>query len=627
MRTIAVSATLPNLGDIATFVGANEAHTFDDSYRPVPLTVHVIGQGFVGDGSTDQYRFWSGLDRSIPELIHRFSKKKPSLVFCHSKADTEKLAELLAIEPGIGFRSDTNANMAGQTKVDKLQKALFYGLAYHHAGLDTQDRRLVEQFFSEGKIRVLCATSTLAMGVNLPAHLVVIKGTKAWRGGRGYSDLDQATLLQMIGRAGRPGFDCAGTAIVMTDNRSKSKFEKLASEGLDFAVSKLYTKLDEIINAEVSQKVIFSTESAINWIKTSLFCAQLFRHPALFGQVDTSIEKSEEHLWRLCNESIQRLKAIGTLTTFNGQQVFALPASHVMSYNLVEYQAIKQFNEIPYDATQHGLLVAVSKIQGMHRPVRRSEKRALKVIHKQLKYKLDGPLSRVTIQQPSEKVFVLIQASLMNLAIEDQTLRQEMNMVTEFSSRMLSALEDFSVRSTRNGIVALRCMRLRRALATKCWVPTEGMLHQIPGVDQTTAANLKMAGANDFNDVMELNNEDIEKAAERSPDFGQQLKDAVEQMLKGAMTLKVHFDSLEAMAVCIIERRSTVTIDSESKASVKGITYSLLAYSDHRGKCILYRRNLTSPCTYKIKVEKGIQRLTFHLIASIIGLDGKFTKH
>ena len=67
---------------------------------------------------------------------------------------------------------------------------------------------------------MLCATSTLAMGVNLPAHLVIIKGTRAYRGGGvGHQDIDIATLTQMIGRAGRPGLDTSGIAVVMTDNR------------------------------------------------------------------------------------------------------------------------------------------------------------------------------------------------------------------------------------------------------------------------------------------------------------------------------------------------------------------------------------------------------------------------
>lgn len=179
--------------------------TFDASYRPVPLTTHVIGQGFLGDKSSSQFRFWSGLNRNVPELVLRFSNKRPAIIFCHSKNDTEKLADLLANANGVSLQHNDNSNneIASQTRLTKLQRVLYRGIAFHHAGLDVDDRRLVETSFSRGKIRALCATSTLAMGVNLPAHLVIVKGTKAWRGGgNGYQDIEQSSLLQMIGRAG-----------------------------------------------------------------------------------------------------------------------------------------------------------------------------------------------------------------------------------------------------------------------------------------------------------------------------------------------------------------------------------------------------------------------------------------
>lgn len=108
----------------------------------------------------------------------------------------------------------------------KIQKWTETGIAIHHAGLDLLDRRNIEQAFRNSKIHLLVATSvsswiggidadsqTLAVGVNLPAHLVVIKGTSCWagQGFREYSDID---IQQMMGRAGRPQFDTSGTVVV-----------------------------------------------------------------------------------------------------------------------------------------------------------------------------------------------------------------------------------------------------------------------------------------------------------------------------------------------------------------------------------------------------------------------------
>lgn len=74
----------------------------------------------------------------------------------------------------------------------------------HHAGLDNHDRNTVEELFSKAKIQVLVCTSTLAWGVNLPCHLVIVKGTEFFDGKtRRYIDMPVTDVLQMMGRAGK----------------------------------------------------------------------------------------------------------------------------------------------------------------------------------------------------------------------------------------------------------------------------------------------------------------------------------------------------------------------------------------------------------------------------------------
>jgi superfamily II DNA helicase RecQ len=75
------------------------------------------------------------------------------------------------------------------------------GIAYHHAGLTASERRMVERLFLDGHIRVLCATSTLALGCNLPAHCCIIKGTTGWTG-TAAKEYDQSQVIQMIGKKG-----------------------------------------------------------------------------------------------------------------------------------------------------------------------------------------------------------------------------------------------------------------------------------------------------------------------------------------------------------------------------------------------------------------------------------------
>lgn len=81
--------------------------------------------------------------------------------------------------------------------------------------------------FKEGTIKVLCATSTLASGVNLPAHLVIIKNTIQY-GQNGYQEYNEMDVLQMMGRAGRLQYDTFGVAVIITDDSRKGFYENLA---------------------------------------------------------------------------------------------------------------------------------------------------------------------------------------------------------------------------------------------------------------------------------------------------------------------------------------------------------------------------------------------------------------
>lgn len=105
------------------------------------------------------------------------------------------------------------------------------GVAFHHAGLTSEDRLAVERGYLAGNVSVICCTSTLAVGVNLPCHTAIIKNTVTYQptsvgGCREYSSLE---IMQMLGRAGRPQFDDSATAVVMTRNQKTAQYERMVS--------------------------------------------------------------------------------------------------------------------------------------------------------------------------------------------------------------------------------------------------------------------------------------------------------------------------------------------------------------------------------------------------------------
>lgn len=102
------------------------------------------------------------------------------------------------------------------------------GVAVHHGGLGQADRLAVEKGYLEGDINIICCTSTLSVGVNLPCHMVVIKNTSSYEGNtvKEYSDLD---IMQMMGRAGRPQFDDSAVAVIMTRMLQVARYEQMVS--------------------------------------------------------------------------------------------------------------------------------------------------------------------------------------------------------------------------------------------------------------------------------------------------------------------------------------------------------------------------------------------------------------
>jgi replicative superfamily II helicase len=124
---------------------------------------------------------------------------KQIIIFMHKRAETyttaQELVEILKQRQKYTHLFDCENSYKRKKEVDASKndqvKQLFqYGFSTHHAGMLRKDRNLVESMFMNGDIKVLCSTSTLAWGVNLPAYAVLIKGTKVYDSSAGgYKDL------------------------------------------------------------------------------------------------------------------------------------------------------------------------------------------------------------------------------------------------------------------------------------------------------------------------------------------------------------------------------------------------------------------------------------------------------
>jgi hypothetical protein len=173
------------------------------------------------------------------------------------------------------------ASAAASAESPRLAACLPAGVAFHSAALSSSDRSLVESLFREGALLVLCTTSTLAQGVNLPARLVVVKGTRQYDKG-GYREYPRAAILQMIGRAGRPQFDERGLGVIMTERHRVSAYTALAGGG-EAVESRLAGALAEHVAAEVVAGTVSDISQAVTWLQASFLCARMRAAPAAYG--------------------------------------------------------------------------------------------------------------------------------------------------------------------------------------------------------------------------------------------------------------------------------------------------------------------------------------------------------
>lgn len=352
VRFIALSATVPNSEDIARWLGRNHtnqqlpAHreAFGEDFRPVKLRKFVYG--FESGGN--DFIFDKYLDQKLPGLLSRHAQHKPILIFCFTRKSCESTAAMLA-DYASGRPEGEKLWPVPSQRIPvlsrELQEIVKFGVAFHHAGLDVQDRNAIEQHFLKGQLGVICCTSTLAVGINLPCHTVVLKGTVCFMDDKleEYSDLE---VMQMLGRAGRPQFDDSAAAIILTRAANKQRYEKMVS-GQEILESTLHLHLIEHLNSEICLGTINDISSAKAWLAGTFLSVRLRRNPDYYRLTGgtTSPSQIDERLEEICERDIKQLQEAGLVT--DDRMFKCTEYGRAMSKYMVEFHTMKLLLQIP----------------------------------------------------------------------------------------------------------------------------------------------------------------------------------------------------------------------------------------------------------------------------------------
>ena len=284
IQIIGLSATVSNSKQVADWL---EATLVESDFRPVPLKKGIcIDNEIEWDG--DEFK---KIDIDGTEGIALDNLPDQCLVFVNTRRSAEAQAKRLGMLLGKRLKNEeierlkeyTNELKTGAdevTSVDSnLTKLIERGVAYHHAGLTNRQRQIIEQGFREKKIKALCATPTLAAGVNLPAKRVIIRDLTRWDSSfQSNQPLPVLEIQQMLGRAGRPGFDVDGEGVLIAKNKEqKTQIIETYFEGeTEPVLSRLGSEpaLRTHLLSLISSGTIGTTEEIHSFLKKTLFGAQ-----------------------------------------------------------------------------------------------------------------------------------------------------------------------------------------------------------------------------------------------------------------------------------------------------------------------------------------------------------------
>lgn len=459
-RIIGLSATLPNYRDVARFLGvdSNGVFYFDASFRPCPLE-----QQFVGVKEKKAIKKSAAMNEACLDKLRDCLRRRHQLiVFVHSRKDTfrtagwllerinsekpengESLADLLVKGGATAAVLKEEAQNAANKN---LAEVLPSGFGIHHAGLAKNDRSVVEDLFAQGHIQVLVSTATLAWGVNLPAHTVVIKGTDTYNPEKGtWTQLSPQDILQMLGRAGRPRYDKSGEGVVITAHDELQYYMAVLNQQLPIE-SQLMSRLPDSVNAEVANGAIKSLLDASKWLRETYLFIRMAAAPRLY-QLGSEYPGEEGLKWKctdLVHTALTILSENGLVAYDSATGVVSITElGKIAAGFYLSFQTAALYNRTlrPWMTEIDFLRLFSRSGEFAHVPVRHEERLETEKLAERCPIAIKDPPT-----DPLAKINVLLQAYIAHLRLDGFALVADMVYIVQSAGRLLRAIHEICLR-------------------------------------------------------------------------------------------------------------------------------------------------------------------------------------
>jgi pre-mRNA-splicing helicase BRR2 len=490
VRLVGLSATLPNFEDVAAFLRVKPEKGlfyFDNSFRPCPLA-----QQYIGVTVKKPLQRFQLMNEICYTKVMEAAGKHQVLIFVHSRKETAKTARFLKEEC---LKNDTLAKIlrddsasreilqteAEGVKNGDLRELLPYGFGIHHAGMARADRTLVEDLFADGHIQVLVSTATLAWGVNLPAHTVIIKGTQVYNPVKSaWAELSPLDVMQMFGRAGRPQFDTFGEGIIITSHSELQFYLSLFNMQLPIESQYVQTVPDNL-NAEIVLGTVQNIRDAASWLGYTYLYVRMLCNPQLYGvpidalDTDPLLQERRMDLAHSAAVVLDRHNLVKYDRRSGNLQ--ATDLGRIASQYYVSYRTIAAFND--------HLKPTMGEIE-LLRLFALAEEFKYMVVREEEKLELAKLIERVPIpvkeslDEPTAKINVLLQAYVSQLKLEGLALTSDMVYVTQSAGRLMRCLFEVCM---RRGWAALtdKALMLSKCVMRRQW-GSQTPLRQFKGI-------------------------------------------------------------------------------------------------------------------------------------------------
>ncbi|XP_076382118.1 activating signal cointegrator 1 complex subunit obelus [Megalopta genalis] len=478
IRIVGLSATLPNYLDVAKFLRVSPRaglFYFDHRFRPVPLS-----QTFIGVKATAPLQCSNDMDHiCYDKVVEMVREGHQVMVFVHARNATVKVANALK---DLAIQNETlklfipkgHEKFVGKAFSKSRNKHLIElfnnGLSVHHAGLLRTERNLVEKYFSKGLIKVLVCTATLAWGVNLPAHAVIIRGTEIYDSTRGsFMDLDILDVLQIFGRAGRPQFDSTGHATIITSHNKLYHYLSLLTNQIPIE-SNFIKYLEDNLNAEISLGTISNVEEAINWLSFTYLFVRMKLNYHVYGipykvmSEDPNLERKRKELIQVAAQLLDKAKMIrynvdtGDLNTTD--------LGRIASHFYLKYHTVEIFNELMKPIMNEAeILAMISKSQEFEQLKVRDDE------INELQYMSENYCELVPqggVENIHGKVNILLQTYLSRGRITSFSLMSDQAYITQNAVRICRALFKIMLRKS-NALMAGRLLEIVKMFELQQW--------------------------------------------------------------------------------------------------------------------------------------------------------------